>query len=94
MSTLVSSQSKLHYLKSEADLTSYPKIKTYYLNRLIEALEGKNQRALEHMIVSHKVLRNYYRIESPTFAEIEERKVNLPRSKSDQNKKTLILDID
>ena len=40
------------------------------------------------------MLRNYYRIDSPSFADIEEKKVNLSRAKSDFNKKTLILDID
>lgn len=40
------------------------------------------------------MLRNYYKIESPSFAEIEEKKVNLPRAKCDIGKKTLILDID
>lgn len=91
---MASSQSKLQFLRSELDLAAYPRLKTYYLAHLAAAIEGKNQRALDHLIVSLKVLRNYYKIESPSFAEIEERKVNLPRARTDMGKKTLILDID
>lgn len=72
----------------------YPKIKTYYLNNFGAALEGKNRRALDHLNVSLKVLKNYYKIESPTFAELEQRKVNLPKDKADIGKKTLLIDID
>lgn len=89
--TVASSLSKLTALSFACDL---PRLRTYYLAHLAPALEGSNQRALEHLMVSLKVLRNYYKIESPSFAEIEERKVNLPRSKADAGKKTLIVDID
>ena len=58
------------------------------------ALEGKDKRALDHLNISLKVLRNYYKIESPTFADLEQRKVNLIRDKSDIGKKTLLVDID
>jgi CTD small phosphatase-like protein 2 len=92
--TIASSQSKIHFFKAEADFTSLQKLKTYYLSHLAQALEGKDHRALDHLIVSHKVLRNYYKIESTSFSDIEEKKVNLPRAKADLNKKTLILDID
>lgn len=68
--TVASSQGKLQFFRSEVDLAAYPKLKTYYLTHLAAAIEGKNQRALDHLIVSLKVLRNYYKIESPSFTEI------------------------
>ncbi len=61
---------------------------------MVKGLEGLNSRALEHLHISLKVLRNYFKIESPSFCDIEERKVNLIRDKTDKCKKTLIIDID
>ena len=40
------------------------------------------------------MLRNYYKIESPSFADLEQKKVNLVRDKADIGKKTLLVDID
>lgn len=64
------------------------------MSNLGEVLEGRDPRALDHLHFSLKVLQNYYKLTSPTFADIEEKKVYLPRSKGDIGKKTLILDID
>jgi hypothetical protein len=49
---------------------------------------------MDHLNISLKVLKNYYKIESPTFADLEQKKVVLPRHKHDDNKKTLLIDID
>ena len=49
---------------------------------------------MDHLTVSLKVLKNYYKIESPTFGELEQKKVNLGRDKADIGKKTLLIDID
>lgn len=40
------------------------------------------------------MLKNYFKIESPTFAELEQKKINLPIDKDNIGKKTLIIDID
>ena len=80
--------------KLPQSLETQPKIKHYYLSQLAAALQGNNKRALEHLSVSHKILKNYHKIESPTFGDIEEKKVNLSRSKGDIGKKTLLIDID
>jgi len=57
-------------------------------------MEGNNKKAWDHMNISLKVLKNYYKIDSPTFSDLEQRKVVLPRHKNDDNKKTLLIDID
>jgi hypothetical protein len=44
--------------------------------------------------MSLKVLRNYQRMGSPTYASIEAKRVNLARNPADKGKKTLIVDID
>ena len=49
---------------------------------------------MDNLKISLKVLKNYYKIESPTFADLEQKKVVLPRHKHDDNKKTLLIDID
>ena len=49
---------------------SMPKIKHYYLAQLAAALNGSIQRALDHLVVSHKILKNYHKKESPTYADI------------------------
>jgi len=64
------------------------------LNHLASAMEGNNKKAWDHMNISLKVLKNYYKIDSPTFSDLEQRKVVLPRHKNDDNKKTLLIDID
>lgn len=45
-------------------------------------------------MMSLKVLKNYYKIQSTSFSDLEEKRVNLIKNKVDINKKTLILDID
>lgn len=89
--TVGGSASKIGVLPIGLELS---KIKCYYLSNLADALEGRNKRALDHLNISLKVLKNYYKIESPTFAELEQKKVILPRDKADIGKKTLLIDID
>ena len=70
------------------------KLKGYYLGNLAQALDGRNKRALDHLNISLKVLKNYFKIESPTYPELEQRRVVLPRDKAEIEKKTLLVDID
>lgn len=57
-STNVSSFRKL---KAD-DFKDYHKIKTYHIVDLIESVTEQNQRAYDHLLVSIKVLRNYFKI--------------------------------
>ena len=34
----------------------------YYLSQLVGALQGSNPRALEHLVVSHKILKNHHKL--------------------------------
>lgn len=69
-------------------------IKNYYINNVNAAIQGKDPRIFEHLLFSMKVLRSPVRFSSPTFADIEDKKVFIPRIKENIGKKTLILDID
>ena len=59
--TTIGSYSKLGFSHSSMDF-SQVRIKNYYLSHLIPALEGRDKRALDHLNISLKVLRNYYKI--------------------------------
>lgn len=92
--TIGSSLSKIGISSNQYDFAQFHRIKSYYLLHMAGAIEGKNKKAWDHLNISLKVLRNYYKIESPTFADLEQRKINLPRDKTDEGKKTLLIDID
>lgn len=92
---MASSVSKLQPFHSEPEILSAPQqLKTYYLCHVVAALQGNDPRALEHLSLSLKVLSNYYKIPSPSYAQLEGRKVCLPKAREDMYKKTLVLDID
>lgn len=66
--TIGSSLSKICLQAPET--AQFRKIKDYYLSHLASALQGNDKRAWDHLNISLKVLRNYYKIESPTFADL------------------------
>lgn len=72
----------------------FPSLKTYYLANVQPALEGKHNKALSHLNISLKILKNQAKLRIPTFLEIERYKVSLKRDKRDADKKTLLIDID
>lgn len=88
------SHKKLANLKSKEKLPWVNKIKTYYIAEVAKATLGCNERALEHITLSHEVLKASKSLTLPDRTVIPRIDVNLPQAPHHQGKKVLIIDLD
>ena len=70
------------------------KIKTYYIAEVAKATLGLNERALEHINLSHEVLKARKGLTLPDATAIPRLEVHLPQADKHKGKKVMIIDLD
>ncbi len=71
-----------------------PRHSIYYVSEILRAYKEEKSLAREHILSSIEYLRMFHHSKIPDEKNIEHMKVNLPRPKGFEDKKTVIFDLD
>lgn len=91
---LESNRMLINNIKSKERLLWFNTIKTYYIKEVARGIIGINERALEHITISHEILRSSEQMDLPDSSIVPRKQVFLKVHPENIGKKVLVLDLD
>lgn len=91
---LESNKKLIEAVESKERILWASKIKAYYLKEVVQGILGINERGLEHIAISHEILKSVQHMDLPDESTIPRIKMELPMAPENMGKKVLVLDLD